>query len=216
MENFKDVFLFTISDAHLFGYIVAFLAALLETVFAVGLFLPGSTMILFLGVLAAQGYLNIWILFLFAVIGAVLGDNVNYFLGRKYGTVLVNKDRWFLRKKYFLITKEFFKQHGVKSVFFGRFVPSIKEIVPIIAGSVEMPKKKFFFWNAIGALGWGTEWLLMGYFFGHSLSLVKHLILKIGLLASIPLIISLLSFILTNYFLNKNNPKTKITRNPTN
>ncbi|HFC36360.1 MAG TPA: DedA family protein, partial [Candidatus Moranbacteria bacterium] len=54
MENFKDVFLFTISDAHLFGYIVAFLAALLETVFAVGLFLPGSTMILFLGVLAAQ------------------------------------------------------------------------------------------------------------------------------------------------------------------
>ena len=210
MEYFKDIVLFTVYNIHFVGYIVAFLAALLETVFVVGLFLPGSTIILFLGVLAAQGYLDIRILFLFAVIGAVLGDNVNYFLGRKYGTVLVNKDRWFLRKKYFLITKEFFRQHGAKSIFFGRFVPSIKEIVPIIAGSVEMPKRKFFFWNIVGALGWGTEWLLVGYFFGYSLSLAKHLILKIGLLASIPLVISLLSFALTNYFLNKGGSRMKL------
>ncbi len=203
--DFREIVFFIVENSHHYGYVTAFLAALLETIFIIGLFLPGSTIILFLGLLAAQGHLKIEILFLLAVGGAVLGDNVNYFLGRKYGNRFANKDRWFLKKEHFLIAREFFQRHGAKSVFFGRFVPSIKEIIPIIAGTVKMPRKKFFLWNVVGAIGWGLEWLMIGYFFGHSVSLAKNLVFKISLLASIPLLISVVSFGLSKKFFAEKN-----------
>ena len=175
---------------HLAGYWVAFFAALLETTVGIGLFLPGSTIILFLGALSAHGYLDTGDLILFAVLGAILGDNINYYLGKKYGTRWIEKGFWFLKITHIEKTRNFMDAHGAKSVFLGRFVPSIKEIVPFIAGSVKMNRRTFMFWNILGAVGWGFEWVLAGYIFAQSLNLAELWLSRAGLFFAFLVIIS--------------------------
>jgi len=144
------------------GYWIAFFAAFLETTVGIGLILPGSTLILFLGALSARGYLDVGDLIWFSVLGAIIGDNVNYYLGRKYGAKWLEKGFWFLKAKHIEKARYFMDSHGAKSVFLGRFIPSVKEVVPFIAGSVKMNKRTFMLWNVLGAVGWGFEWIFAG------------------------------------------------------
>ncbi|HDH33823.1 MAG TPA: phosphatase PAP2 family protein, partial [Nitrospirae bacterium] len=164
------------------GYWIAFFAAMLETTIIVGLFLPGSTLILLLGAMSAFGYLDLGDLLWFAIVGAILGDNINYFLGKKYGSKWAQKGIWFLKQEHFEKARAFFDAHGAKSVFLGRFVPSIKEIMPFIAGTVRMRQRTFLLWNILGAIGWGFEWILAGYVFAQSLSLARMWLSRIGFL----------------------------------
>jgi membrane protein DedA with SNARE-associated domain/membrane-associated phospholipid phosphatase len=163
------------------GYWIAFFAALLETTFGIGLILPGSTIILFLGALSARGYLDIGDLIWFSVLGAIIGDNVNYYLGRKYGTKWLEKGFWFLKSNHIKKARNFMDTHGAKSVFLGRFIPSVKEVVPFIAGSLKMNKRTFMLWNVLGAAGWGFEWVLAGYIFAQSLNLAELWLSRAGL-----------------------------------
>ena len=71
--------------------------------------------------------------------------------------------------------------HGAKSIFLGRFIPSVKEIVPLIAGSVNMDQRRFMVWNVLGAIGWGFEWVLAGYIFGQSINLAELWLSRAGL-----------------------------------
>jgi undecaprenyl-diphosphatase len=174
------------------GYWIAFFAALLETTFLLGLFIPGSTVLLLLGVYAAGGHLDWGILLIFAIVGAVLGDNINFWLGRRYGHQWVENGIGFFTPKHFLSTQQFFQAHGGKSVFLGRFIPSIKELVPFIAGTMEMPQRKFMLWNILGAIGWGIQWLGAGYLFAQSLNLAHVWISRIGMAV---LFIALLLFL---------------------
>ena len=167
MTHLINFILPSIEHVHFAGYWVAFFAALLETTFGIGLLLPGSTIILFLGALSARGYFDVGDLIWFAVLGAILGDNINYYLGKKYGSKWIEKGFWFLKSDHIEKTRNFMDAHGAKSVFLGRFVPSVKEIVPFIAGSVRMNKKTFMLWNILGAVGWGFEWIFAGYIFAH-------------------------------------------------
>ena len=171
----------SIAHYQLGGYWVAFFAALLETTVGIGLFLPGSTLILFLGALSARGYLDTGDIIWFAVFGAILGDNINYYLGRRYGAKWIEKGFWFLTSEHIKKTRNFMDAHGAKSILLGRFVPSVKEIVPFIAGSVRMNKRTFMFWNILGAVGWGFEWVLAGYIFAQSLNLAELWLSRAGL-----------------------------------
>ncbi len=155
------------------GYWIALLVALLETTVGVGMLLPGTTIILILGALASSGYLDIVDLIWFSLVGAVLGDNLNYYLGRKYGARWLKGGFWFLKPKHIHKAQTFMNKHGAKSVFLGRFIPSMKEVVPFIAGSVQMNRKTFMFWNLLGAIGWACLWTLTGYAFAQSLNLVE-------------------------------------------
>ena len=181
MTHLINFILPSIEHVHFAGYWVAFFAALLETTFGIGLLLPGSTIILFLGALSARGYFDVGDLIWFAVLGAILGDNINYYLGKKYGSKWIEKGFWFLKSDHIEKTRNFMDAHGAKSVFLGRFVPSVKEIVPFIAGSVRMNKKTFMLWNILGAVGWGFEWIFAGYIFAQSLSLAKLWLSRAGL-----------------------------------
>jgi len=135
------------------GYWIAFFAALLETTIGLGLILPGSTIILFLGALSSRGYLDVGDLIWFSILGAIIGDNINYFLGRKYFHKWLQKGFWFLKAGHVEKAKHFMDTHGAKSVFLGRFIPSVKEVVPFIAGSLKMDQRKFMFWNGGDRLG---------------------------------------------------------------
>ena len=163
------------------GYWVAFFAAFLETVLAIGLILPGSTLLLLLGALAAKGYLNVGYVILFAVLGATLGDNLNYYLGKHFGERWLKKDYWFLKMGHLDKSRHFLHKHGAKSIFLGRFVPMVKELIPFIAGSTRMNYVKFMFWNVLGAIGWGCQFVLPGYLFAQSLSLAQLWLSRIGM-----------------------------------
>ena len=171
----------SIEHFHIGGYWIAFFAALLETTIGIGLILPGSTIILFLGALSARGYLDVGDLIWFSVLGAIIGDNVNYYLGRKYGTKWLKGGFWLLKANHIEKAKYFMDAHGAKSIFLGRFIPSVKEVVPFIAGSVKMNKRTFMFWNVLGAFGWGFEWVLAGYIFAQSLNLAELWLSRAGL-----------------------------------
>jgi membrane protein DedA with SNARE-associated domain/membrane-associated phospholipid phosphatase len=186
----------SIEHFRLGGYWVAFFAALLETTAGIGLLLPGSTIILLLGALAARGYLDTGDLLWFAVPGAILGDNINYFLGRKYGAARLEKGFWLLKAEHIEKARHFMNAHGARSVFLGRFIPSVKEVVPLIAGSVRMKKGTFMFWNVLGAAGWGVEWVFAGYIFAQSLNLAELWLSRAGLLFSFVFILGVILFLL--------------------
>lgn len=190
IDNLINNILPSLEHFHAWGYWIALFAALVETTVGIGLFLPGSTIILFLGALSARGYLDTGDLIWFAVLGAILGDNINYYLGRKYGAKWLRKGFWFLKSTHIEKTRHFMDAHGAKSVFLGRFIPSVKEIVPFIAGSVKMNKRTFMFWNVLGAVGWGFEWIFAGYIFAQSLNLAELWLSRAGLFLALLLILS--------------------------
>jgi membrane protein DedA with SNARE-associated domain/membrane-associated phospholipid phosphatase len=181
ISNFINNLLPSIAHFHIGGYWIAFFAALLETTIGIGLILPGSTIILLLGGLSARGYLDTGDLLWFAVFGAIMGDNLNYYIGRKYGARWLEKSCWFLKPSHIDKTRSFMDAHGAKSIFLGRFIPSVKEVVPFIAGSLKMHKRTFMLWNALGAIGWGFEWVLAGYIFAQSLNLAELWLSRAGL-----------------------------------
>jgi len=181
IERLFTAILPSLEHFHLLGYWVAFFAGLLETALVVGLLLPGSTLLLLLGALSASGHLDFGDLLWFAVAGAVLGDNFNYWLGRRYGAGWVRDGVWFLTPDHFEHARRFFDRHGAKSVFLARFIPSVKEIAPFVAGTVGMQRQTFMLWNVLGAIGWGLQWVGGGYLFGQSLNLAQAWMSRAGM-----------------------------------
>lgn len=156
----------TLANLHLWGYWVALLLAMTETTFAIGLFIPGSTAILLIAATTSSTHLEPGDLIFFTTCGAIIGDNINYYLGRKFGSKVFTKGFWFIKIQHIEKAKKFLNTHGSKSIFFARFIPSIKEFAPLIAGTLKMDRWKFMFWNVLGAIGWSILFILPAYFFG--------------------------------------------------
>ena len=155
------------------GYWIAAIATLFETILILGLFVPGSTIVLIFGALSAAGYYNFWHLMAFTVPAAILGDYINYKLGEKYGRAWLVKEKWFLKQSHLAKGKKFFDTYGAKSLSLGRLIPGLKETFPFIAGSMDTKMSKFFFWDTLGAIAWGFEFLAIGYLFGSSINFAK-------------------------------------------
>ena len=189
MNFIQSIILPAIEHFNMIGYWIAFLTALLETTIGIGLIIPGSTIILFMGALVANGYLDLGDLILFAVIGAIIGDNINYFIGKKYGLRIFKNGFWFIKPAHFKKGENFFEKHGSKSVFIGRFIPSIKEVIPLIAGTFGMKRLPFMVWNIFGAIGWSLVWILSGYFFAQSIDITKIWLTRAGLFFTLILLI---------------------------
>lgn len=201
--NFLQSILPAIEHFHTIGYWIALLATLLETTIGIGLIIPGSTIILFMGTLAAKGYFDLGDLLWFTTIGAILGDNINYFIGKKYGNKVFSKGFWFIKPVHFKKGEEFFEKHGAKSVFIGRFIPSLKEIIPLIAGTFGMKRLPFMLWNILGAIGWSFVWVLPGYFLAQSLDLATIWLTRAGIFLTVLLIIFVVFYILKIIFIKK-------------
>jgi len=185
------------------GYWIAFFAALLETTIGIGLIIPGSTIILFMGALAAKSYFDLGDLIWFAAIGAIIGDNINYFIGKKYGSNIFKNGFWFIKPAHFKKGTGFFEKHGSKSVFIGRFIPSIKEIIPFVAGTFGMKRLPFMLWNILGAIGWALVWILPGYFFAQSLDVAKIWLTRTGFFLTILLSIFAIFYVLKIILIKK-------------
>lgn len=147
------------------AYILLFIIIFAESGLFFGFFLPGDSLLLTVGVLAHQEILDIRILLPLLFIAAVLGDNVGYWFGQKTGPKIFNRPNSFLfRRENLLKAKEFYEQHGGKTIILARFMPFIRTFAPIVAGAVEMEYRKFFLFNLVGGVVWAIGVTLAGYF----------------------------------------------------
>lgn len=160
-------FLPIIDQLGLWCYIVVLLLCFLETLAFIGTILPGGLMIIFIGFLAAWSPLNIWVLVLFAALGAIIGDSFSYWLGTK-GTCWFKNENVLLKISHLEKAQVYFNKHGDKSIFLGRFIGVIRPIIPFVAGLSKMNIKVFLFCSIVGGFLWSASHLWFGYFLGNS------------------------------------------------
>jgi membrane-associated protein len=135
-----------------------------------GFFLPGDSLLVTVGAIAAlpTSPFNIWVLCILLFVAAVLGDNVGYWFGKKTGPrIFSREDSRFFKQKYLRDAQKFYDQHGGKAIVLARFVPFVRTFAPIVAGAVEMDYRRFFGFNLLGGLLWAVGITLIGYFFGN-------------------------------------------------
>lgn len=172
-------------------YFILFVIILLETGFILTPILPGGSLIFLAGTFAWTKLLNIYLVFTIFVAAAILGDSLNYFIGKYLGENVFAKSRFF-KKENLEKTKKFYKKYGGKTIFLGRFVPIIRTFVPFVAGIGEMKYSKFLLYNISGAIAWVVLFLGAGYFFG-GIPLIKNnlglFVILIIFITIIPLII---------------------------
>src|SRR5437763_8643774 len=135
---------------------------------------PGETALVAAAVLASQGKLQIWLVIMIGVASAIIGDNVGYLLGRKFGRQVLEAKGPLYRHRVQAIAAgdRFFERHGPKAVFLARWIALVRFIAAWLAGINKMRFRDFFFWNALGGITWGITFGLAGYFGGHAASRV--------------------------------------------
>jgi membrane protein DedA with SNARE-associated domain len=151
---------------------------------ALGIPLPGETAVILAGLDANAGHLSIAIVILVAAGGAIIGDNIGFVIGRRGGRALLERPGRFYeeRKRVLAIGDPFFKRHGPKAVFLGRWVTGLRVWTSWLAGASEMRWPTFLLWNALGGTAWATSVALAAYFGGQS---VKKVFSAIGLYGGI-------------------------------
>lgn len=153
-----------------------------ETGFLFGIFFPGDSLLFTAGLFAALGKIDLLTLIIGSTFFAILGDSVGYYTGRKFGTTLFKReDSIFFKKSYLDKAKSYFNRYGAMAIIIARFVPGVRTITPMVAGSVEMNYKSFLFCNIIGAIIWVLSMVLLGYFLGSKIENIDSYILPIAL-----------------------------------
>jgi len=149
-------------------YAILFAIIFCETGLVVTPFLPGDSLLFVAGGLAALGGMNVHLLVVLLVVAAILGDAVNYAIGRYLGRhYFTDRRSRFLNPAYLERAHEFYERHGGKAIVIARFVPIVRTYVPFVAGMAEMSYPRFAFYNVAGALLWVVSLTYAGYFFGN-------------------------------------------------
>lgn len=159
------------------GLLILIAIVFAETGLLVGFFLPGDSLLVVAGFMAATtDVLNIGTVILALSVAAIVGDTVGYYIGYKAGVALYNRpqSRWF-RRDYLLKTKAFYEKYGGMTIILARFMPFARTFAPTVAGIAMMDYRKFVFFNVIGGIGWVVSMSLLGYFFGQIPFVQKHI-----------------------------------------
>ena len=181
-NNWVYVFLFVIIFAETGLIVASFLMP----------FLPGDALIFTIGLLAQEESLNIWVVIPLLMVAAILGDNVNYYVGKRFGDYIMNSDKdRFIKKSHIEKAKYFFDKNGKNSIIIARFVPVVRTIVPFLCGSTRVKYSTFLTFSIIGAFLWVGVIGLLGYNLGRIQWVKENLDLMIWgiiILANMPLI----------------------------
>jgi membrane-associated protein len=154
-------------------YFIMFLVIFAETGFVFIPFLPGDSLLFAAGTFAATGSFNVNILFIILASAAILGDSVNYWIGRELGTKLFERNYRFLKKEYLDKTHLFYEKHGGKTIILARFFPIIRTFAPFVAGLGKMSYMRFLLNNITGGILWVALFTYGGFLFGN-LPLIKN------------------------------------------
>ena len=186
-----------ITDHGTLTYGLLFLIIFVETGLIVMPLLPGDSLLFAVGVLAsATGKIELTFVIPLLIVAALLGDNVNYFVGKFFSNFIKSKEKiLFLKRSHIEQTEAFYEKHGGQAVIMARFVPIVRTVAPFVAGAGSMTYTKYITFCIIGAILWVTGITTLGYFLGTN-DWVKHnfekVVLGIVVVSVLPMIIGVL------------------------
>lgn len=156
-------------------YVILFLIIFVETGLIIMPLLPGDSLLFAAGALAAStGSLDMKIMIPLLIVAALLGDNVNYFVGKVLGNQIKMRERiLFFKREYITETENFYQKHGGKTVIMARFIPIVRTIAPFVAGAGSMNYGKYISYCVAGAILWVVGVSMLGYLFGN-LPIIKN------------------------------------------
>jgi len=195
--------LFLINTYGILVYPILFLIIFCETGLVITPFLPGDSLLFAIGALSAAGSLNIFFVFLLLSLAAILGDSVNYTIGKYFGKLIINTGK--IKQDYIERTHNFYEKYGGKTIIFARFVPIIRTFAPFVAGIGRMNYLKFLVYNIIGGISWVLIFIFAGFYFGNIPSVKENFTLVI-------LVIIVISFLpaVIEFFRQKRKNKIKL------
>jgi membrane-associated protein len=144
----------------------------------IGFFFPGDTLLLTAGIFAAQGKLSLATVIIVIALAAIIGDNVGYHIGKRYGRQLFRKpDGILFRQSYVQQAEKFYERFGSRTMLIAHFVPVVRTFAPPVAGVAHMNYRQFVIYDAIGDIVWAISVTMIGYWFGTKIPDIDHYIL---------------------------------------
>lgn len=187
-----------IQEYHTWVYLILFAIICCETGLVVMPFLPGDSLLFISGYFAAKGDLNLALLLPILCGAPILGDSINYWIGRFIGPKVFHKEQVrFLNREHLERAHKFYERHGGKAVAIGRFLPIIRTFVPFVAGIGKMHYPRFLAFSVTGTLAWIHVCVLAGYFFGGLPFIQKHFEMVIVAIIAISLLPAFIGFLRT-------------------
>ena len=189
---------FFVAEYGTLTYMILFLIVFVETGLIVMPLLPGDSLLFAAGALSAMpdSQLKIYIIIPLLICAALLGDNVNYFIGRFFSDQIKKRERiLFFKRKYVEDTEAFYEKHGGKTVIMARFVPIVRTIAPFVAGASNMNYRRYILFCIGGAVLWVTSLSILGYLLGNNEFVKNHfeiVILVVIAISVLPIIIGFL------------------------
>ena len=174
------------------GYVLLVAIVFAETGLLIGCFLPGDSLLITAGLLAAAGHLNIWWINALLIVAAIVGDSVGYGIGARLGPRIFTREKSLLfNPKHVVRTQHFYEKYGPKTIVIARFVPIIRTFAPVLAGVGAMHYRRFLTYNVLGGIGWVVSMSWAGYLLGHAVpNISKHmhvLVIIIIVLSCVPI-----------------------------
>jgi membrane-associated protein len=165
--NLDQNLMSVVNEYGIWTYVILFFIIFLETGFVIFPFLPGDSLLFVSGAAAASGIMDLWLVIIAIVLGAVLGDTVNYWIGNFLGLhVFLERFPSLVKQEHIDRTNVFYEKYGGLTIFIARFVPVVRTFAPFLAGIGSMNYKRFLFYNVLGAVSWTLLVVLGGYYFG--------------------------------------------------
>lgn len=167
-----------------------------ETGLLIGVFLPGDSLLVTAGLLAARGYLNVYALAPVLTVAAICGNSVGYFIGRATGPRIFNRENsLFFNKKHAIRAHEFYEKYGRKTIVLAQFMPIIRTFAPVVAGVGGMKFRTFITFNIMGAVLWIWSMVAIGYFLGSYIpGIDRHIEIVVAIVVFISLLPGLISW----------------------
>jgi membrane-associated protein len=191
------------------GPFILFAIVFAETGLLVGFFLPGDSLLVTAGLAASQGLLNIWIVCLLLTAASIMGNSTGYFIGRKAGPALFNKeDSLLFSKANIQKAKVFYEKNGGKAIILAQFIPLARTFTPVVAGITQMDYRRFLPYSVIGAFVWIWPLTMGAYFLGKTIPDFEK---NIHYAVAIVILVSVLPVVI-EYFKARAEKKTEVAK----
>jgi membrane-associated protein len=178
------------------GYVLLVAIVFAETGLLIGCFLPGDSLLITAGLLAAAGHLNIWWINVLLMAAGIIGDSVGYAIGARLGPRIFTREKSLLfNPQHVERTRRFYEKYGPKTIVIARFVPIIRTFAPVLAGVGMMEYRRFLTYNVLGGMGWVASMSWAGYLLGQAVpNISKHihvLVIVVIVLSCVPIAVEI-------------------------
>jgi membrane-associated protein len=166
--HFDKHLIYVVQNFGSWAYVLLFIVIFAETGFVLTPFLPGDSLLFIVGAFAAKDLFNIFTVFVILSLAAIIGDSVNYAIGKHFGhKIFKYENARILKKEYLEYTHKFYEKYGARTIVIARFVPIVRTFAPFVAGIGRMNYLKFISYNVIGAVAWVGIFTFGGFWFGN-------------------------------------------------